>query len=194
VRPFMLGNDGSNSATRTFGKMTGSNEYFALKRTDDVTSLIAQFGAYVNHAFFARRNGTHANHARGGADGVTGKTCVGKTNGEVREVRDGLFADVMHTERQTQVEQNERVDGSIWEAKIRRDTLAGMRRNCVLEGSSEEGEHSFVDRDFPGVFIDGSGNEVVVVPAVTDCVEHSNRRWRRGNVGGASMTQPALSW
>ena len=54
-----------------------------------------------------------------------------------------------------------------------------------MKGGREKGEHAFVDGDFPGMLIDRTGNEVVVVSAVTDCVEHSNRRYRKGVTRGA---------
>lgn len=162
--------------SRTSLEVSCSDKRFAFKGTDDQFFLIPKLGPHMHDAFVSGRHGTHADDAGRRINGITWKTSIWKAHGEVGEVRDGLFADVVHAEGQTQVQQHERMDGTIGKTQVCRDAPAGVRRKGVLERCGKEGEHAFVDGDVPRVLVDRAGNEVVEVSAVADGVEHSIRR------------------
>jgi len=105
---------------------------------------------------------------------------------------DRLFTDVVNAEGQTHVQENERVDGTIGEPKVCRDPSAGVGRYGVLEGRGEKGEHAFIDRDFPRMLVHRARDEVVVVSAVSDRVEHAvGRCGKRAYAGGEHGTTGA---
>lgn len=191
VRGFGIQND-DVFGRRSFTEMTSSNKCFALKRTDDFPFLASQFRTNVNDSFVARRYGTHADHGGGSIDGIAWKTSIWKTNREVREVGDRLFTHVVHAEGQTEVEQDKRMYGTIGKTEVCRNTPARVGGYGILKGRRKQGQHAVVDRHVPGMLVNCAWNEVVVVSAVADCVEHSI--CRGVSVWVASMAQPAAVW